>query len=135
MDLFELDYKIFLVVVDYYSRFTNLLRTLLWGSDKRAKQTFCMLGIPNTIVSDNGPQYVSDKFRLQFVERWDITHIKSSPRYSQSNGEAERAVQRVKGPMGIHRDTRVDVKRLKMTEENSQKYQEQYYNSKHLVQR
>ena len=94
-----------------------------------------MLGIPNTIVSDNGPQYVSDKFRLQFVERWDITHIKSSPRYSQSNGEGERAVQRVKGPMGIHRDTRVDVKRHNLTEENSQQYQEQYYNSKHLVQR
>ena len=57
-----------------------------------------MLGIPDTIVSDNGPQFVSDRFR-QFVERWDITHITSSPRYPQSNGEAKRAVQTVKGLM------------------------------------
>ena len=57
-----------------------------------------MLGIPNTIVSDNGPQLVSDRFR-QFAEPWDITYITSSPRYLQSNGEAERAVQTIKGLM------------------------------------
>ena len=102
MDLFELDEKSFLVVVDYYSRFITVHEltgdTTSGAVIRELNKLFCMLGIPNTIVSDNGPQFVSDKFR-QFVERWDITHITSSPRYPQSNGEAERAVQTVKGLM------------------------------------
>ena len=59
---------------------------------------FCMLGIPNTIVSDNWPQFVSDKFG-QFVKWWDITYITSSLRHPESSGEAKRAVQSVKGLM------------------------------------
>ena len=50
------------------------------------------------MVSDNGPQFVSEKMKKWF-DKWDITHITSSPRYPQSNGEAERAVQTVKSLM------------------------------------
>ena len=57
-----------------------------------------MIGIPNSIVSDNGPQFVSEIFK-EFTRKWDIQHITSSPRYPQSNGEAERAVQTVKSLM------------------------------------
>ena len=51
-----------------------------------------MLEIPNTIIFDNVPQFVSDRLK-QSVERWVITHNKSSPIYLQSNKVAERAVQ------------------------------------------
>ena len=60
--------------------------------------SLCRKGIPNTIVSDNGPQFVSGRFK-KFLERWDIGHVTSSPRYPQSNGKAERAVHTVKGLM------------------------------------
>ncbi|CAM1302195.1 Uncharacterised protein g3183 [Pycnogonum litorale] len=55
-------------------------------------------GIPEVIMSDNGPQYSSKEFAL-FCEQWGITHITSSPTYAQSNGFAERMVQTVKNIM------------------------------------
>ncbi len=42
--------------------------------------------------SDNGPQLVSSLF----AEEYGFKHITSSPRYPQSNGQAECAVQTVK---------------------------------------
>jgi len=90
------------VVVDYYSRYITV-NELSDSSDtkiivSKLETLFCLLGIPNTLVSDNGPQFVSDRFQ-SFLSKWDVKHITSSPKYTQLNGEAERAVQTVKGLM------------------------------------
>ena len=45
--------------------------------------------------SDNGPQFNSAEF-LKFPKDWGFQSITSSPKYAQSSGEAERAVQPVK---------------------------------------
>jgi transposase InsO family protein len=102
MDFFEKDGHMYLVVVDYFSRYISVHEM---GESATAEATvkvlnnlFCMLGIPNSIVSDNGPQFTSEKFK-EFLNKWDVQHITSSPKYPQSNGEAERAVQTVKGLM------------------------------------
>ena len=50
-----------------------------------------MLGVPNTIVSDNGPQFVSDQFS-KLIKKLDIVHCTSEPRNAQSNGQAEIGV-------------------------------------------
>ena len=45
------------------------------------------------IYSDNGPQFASLEFQNYFAREWGFTHVTSSPRFAQSNEEAERAVQ------------------------------------------
>lgn len=102
IDLFQKDGKNYLVVVDYYSRYITVDElnesTETHAIIRRLERTFCLLGIPNTVVSDCGPQFTCELFQ-KFVCKWDIHHITSSPRFPQSNGEAERAVQTAKGLM------------------------------------
>ena len=59
------------------------------------KSVFSRHGIPETVRSDNGPQYSSKEF-AQFASSYEFNHITSSPRFPQSNGQAERMVQTVK---------------------------------------
>ena len=46
-------------------------------------------------LSDNGPQFASEKFR-QFLKDWEIQYDPASPRYPKANGMAESAVKSVK---------------------------------------
>nr|XP_037272732.1 uncharacterized protein K02A2.6-like [Rhipicephalus microplus] len=59
------------------------------------KSTFVRHGIPVTVVSDNGPQFSCKAFE-DFGKTYGFTHVTSSPRYPQSNGEAERMVRTIK---------------------------------------
>jgi len=47
------------------------------------------------VVVHNGPQFSSIEF-CRFAAEYCFTHTTSSPRYPQSNGEAERAAKTVK---------------------------------------
>ena len=53
---------------------------------------FARHGIPDTIVSDNGPQYSCHEF-VQLCKQWDIVHTTSRPGNSKANGKAESAVK------------------------------------------
>ena len=95
-DLFELEGKVYLIVVDYYSRWFEIEVTD--QSSTRVisilKEQFSIHGIPDIIISDNGPQFSSDAFRL-FATDYDFVHVTSSPKYPRTNGEVERAVRTV----------------------------------------
>ena len=97
-DLFEIDGKHFVIAVDYTSRWFEIrnLQTTSAGTVIQAlSEIFSTHGIPDTVISDNGPQYASWQFR-KFAEDWGFTHVTSSPLHPQANGEVERAIQTTK---------------------------------------
>lgn len=97
-DLFQWSNAMYLVVVDYFSRFievANLTSTTTAHVTEKLKSIFARHGVPETVVTDNGPQFSAIEFAA-FARDYDFTHMTSSPRYPQSNGEAERAVRTVK---------------------------------------
>ena len=97
-DLLDLQNRMYLLVVDYYSRYVELAKLTSTTSPtiiQHLKSIFARHGVPESVVSDNGPQYSSNAFAT-FAEEYGFTHITSSPRYAQANGLAERTVQTVK---------------------------------------
>ena len=63
------------------------------------KSIFTRHGIPETFVSDNGPQYISQEMK-DFAQEYNFVHITSSSYYQQSDGLAERMVQTMKCLIG-----------------------------------
>ena len=98
IDLCELNGRILLVVCDYHSNFIEVEKinqANTAGVSKALKVLFSRYGVPEVIVSDNGPQFSLVEFRM-FATKWHFTHVTSSPHYPQSNGKAENAVTTVK---------------------------------------
>ena len=97
-DLFELNKDNYVLVVDYFSRFPEVVKLTSTTSANvisALKSVFSRHGIPEIVRSDNGPQYASAEFST-FASSYGFQHVTSSPRYPQSNGLAERCVQTVK---------------------------------------
>ena len=106
VDLFELRKKCYLILVDYFSRFSIVKRLPSTTSNmviEQLKSRFAQHGIPKVLRSDNGPQFVSTQFK-EFTKNWSISHQTSSPRFAQSNGEVERCVQTVKNLISKSKD-------------------------------
>ena len=59
------------------------------------RSLFAHHGLPEQLVSDNGPQFTSAEF-TQFLEGNRIKHILSAPYHPVSNGLAEHFVQTLK---------------------------------------
>ena len=99
VDLFEFSNRHYLVTVDYYSNFWEVDRmessTTATAVISKLKQHFARHGIPDKVISDNGPQFDSDEFR-RFAREWEFEHVTSSPGHAQSNGLAESAVKTAK---------------------------------------
>jgi transposase InsO family protein len=97
-DLFNLKGTTYLVVVDYFSRWPEVVKltsTTSKGVIEALKSIFSRHGTPQVLMSDNGPQYSSQEF-AEFSRVYNFSHITTSPHFPQSNGMAERAVQMVK---------------------------------------
>ena len=94
-DLFHHNGKDYIIAVDYYSRFfevASLKNTTSENVMDHLKSFFCRHGIPEIVMSDNGPQWAAATFS-KFADEWEFTHLTSSPYYPQINGEVERAVK------------------------------------------
>ena len=100
-DLFDFDDKYYLVCVDYYSDYFEVDR--IFGKKgkeviSRIKSQFARHGIPDQLISDNGPPFSSREFQ-EFALTYEFEHLTSSPRYPQSNGKVENAVKMAKNIM------------------------------------
>ena len=77
---------------------------------------FRLLGLPQVILSDNGPCYGSDTFR-EYCEANHIRHVTSSPGHPRSNGLSEANVSSAK--LLLKRCTTYEVFEKKLLELNS----------------
>ena len=77
MDLFELHGKVYLIVIDYYSRWIESKRLDNLSSESVvyvSKEIFASHGIPDIIISDNGPHFSAATFR-QFAMNYGFVHV------------------------------------------------------------
>ena len=97
-DIFEWNNRQYLVLVDAFSgwfEFDPLTDISSKSIINILKRHFATHGIPQSLISDNGRQFVSEEFRM-FAEKYNFQLVTSSPNYPQSNGLAERAVRSAK---------------------------------------
>ena len=97
-DLFEWKKSNYLLLVDYYSRWIEIARIERTTADcviSHTSSIFARHGIPEVIISDNGPQFASESYS-RFAKDYGFLHFTSSPYHPEGNGEAERAVQTIK---------------------------------------
>ena len=97
LDYFTLGGKDYLLIVDYFSKYPEVLLMNSKTADvtiAKMKSIFARHGIPNVVVADNMP-FGSRAFQ-QFAKEWGFKVVTSSPTYPQSNGLAERNVQSIK---------------------------------------
>lgn len=110
MDLFNFKGKDYLVVIDYYSNVPEMALLTNMSSAcviTHAKSVFARHGIPNTVVSDNGPCFSSNEWQ-RFAEQYDFHHVTSSPYFAQSNGQAEKGVPSLKQLLKTASDSNSD---------------------------
>lgn len=88
----------FLILIDAYSKWAEIKVMKSTTSNETIKELrtiFASFGIPEKLVSDNGPQFISEEF-ASFCTANGICHQKTPPYHPKSNGMAERTVQILK---------------------------------------
>lgn len=88
----------YFLVIDAFSKWPEIFRTRSTTTSatlEMLQEIFARFGNPGTLVSDNGTQFVSARFK-QFCDENGITHLTIAPYHPQSNGQAERFVDTLK---------------------------------------
>ena len=89
---------VWLITVDAYSKWPEVIPmkvTTATRTIEELRTIFVRWGLSEQIVTDNGPQFISEEFH-KFVYSNGIKHSKTTPYHPQSNGAAERFVQTFK---------------------------------------
>ena len=102
-DVFELEG---IKLVDYFSNYIEIIKLTSTTSGTIIfvlKTVFSRYGIPEQLISDNGPQFASREMNM-FSTSYGFEHVMSIPHYPQENGQAERAVQTTKRLLSTRAD-------------------------------
>ena len=97
-DLFEIENRTYIVIVDYYTKYPEITQLKNTNSESiinALKEQFCRHGIPRYVVSDNGPQFSSREYHAFAIE-FNFTPVYTSPYHPKSNGQVERYVRTIK---------------------------------------
>ena len=87
-----------LIIVDAYSKFPEVFKVNNMTAKTTIRildQLFARYGIPDVVVSDNGPQLVCSEFK-SFLESYGVRHKTTPSYFPATNGQAERFVQTTK---------------------------------------
>ncbi|KAK3750552.1 hypothetical protein QZH41_011085, partial [Actinostola sp. cb2023] len=94
--------KHYLIVVDAHSKWPEVIgpmsTTTAESTTNALRSIFSRFGLPEQIVSDNGPPFQSSEYEL-FLKMNGIQRVLTSPYHQSSNGQAERFVQTFKNFM------------------------------------
>ncbi len=83
----------YFIAVDAHSKWPEVHENHHCSQDYT--KMFARYGIPELLVSDNGPQFVSEEF-AHFMKQNGVKHIKCSPYHPSSNEQVERFVRTFK---------------------------------------
>jgi IS30 family transposase len=85
-------HKFVLLATDYFTKWVEAVPLKKVTSENMVEfvkeHIIYRFGIPQTITTDQGAQFVSSEFR-EFAESMGIKLLNSSPYYAQANGQAE----------------------------------------------
>ena len=95
VDLFAFDGRDYLCTVDYTSNFWEIDHLPTTDAKRvisKLKSQFARYGIPDQVVSDNGPQFASSGFAA-FARKWCFVHTPTSLYNNKANGKVEADVK------------------------------------------
>ncbi|XP_048577670.1 uncharacterized protein K02A2.6-like [Nematostella vectensis] len=75
---------------------------------KKLKAHFARHGIPDVVISDNGPQFYCEEFAA-FTKSWVFEHRTGRQGHQQSNGKAEASVKQAKKLIRKAKSSREDI--------------------------
>jgi len=93
--------RTYLMVTDTHSKWPEIIEMRSTTANRTVEELWKLCasyGLPEQIVSGNGPQFISEEFAT-FTKANGIKHIKSAPYHPSTNGAVERLVQTFKKSM------------------------------------
>ena len=107
--------KTYFIIVDAHFKWPEVFEMTSTTTSKKIdilRQVFAANGLPDKLVSDNGPQISSEEFQL-FLKCNGIKHCRTAPYHPAMNGAAARFVQTLKKSiMARRRDKRSNQHKL-----------------------
>ena len=91
-DLFHFDGEWYLLLSDYYSKMPfvrHVGSTAAPPTIKAMKGIFSENGVPVEVVTDNGPHFIANEYKV-FAKKWGFKMTPSSPEYPRGHGLIER---------------------------------------------
>ena len=83
-----------MLLIDAHSKWPEIFEmasTTSGSTIGMLRRVFTAYGLPEHLVSDNGPQFTSTEFR-EFLQSNGVKHIQTAPYHSASNGAVYRLV-------------------------------------------